>query len=349
MLLKIITWYWKAGYEHRREAREKRRNERLKWKYCHVTLDNPLINQIIRDSHFIVCAGMPGSGKTILMLLLAKFLVDKRYYLIDKQKREYKYTQPDILRQEDNLHAQKLLPVYADIHINDENNYKNDDLGPYLFQFRKALPYSVFLIDEIGESFGKDIIYDTETKSTQNVLSKVFRYIRQDIEGHVIATEQDGQNIFLGMRRIGYTTITCKKTIKKLSTVGKIKRCLYNFVNKWMPGVFTVNMHRVLAQYLYLGDRLITILKLLLPSFWSAPQEYYTRKNEIYAKIKHKYMRFNLLFQYNNAEYYITFSLQDVYEYDTHAHKQSYDSMFDSDGKRKTGEYYDNQRCKTDN
>ena len=350
LAIKVFAFYWKANYEDRKKRREAEKNEKLKWKYCRVTLDNPLLNEIINNSHFSVFSGVPGAGKTLFMILLAKFCADKRYFLIQKNKREYYYMRPDILDQEQKLDNAKLLPVYSDLKIKDELAYKNDELGAYLFQFKKAIQYPVFLIDEIGDVFGKQLIYDQESKGAQEVLSSVFRYIRHDLQGHVFATEQDGQNIFLGIRRIGYSTIHCLKTIKKLTPIGQFKLKLFNFLNRWLPGIFTANLTRVMLYKFDRKDKIKAFFKLLfLPTYWAEPVEFYTRKKEIFNKIKHKYYRFNILFQYNNGEYYITFTFADIYQYDTREHKKKYDAMFDKDGNRKKIILEDNEEAENDN
>ena len=335
--IKIISFYWKAGYDERKKNREARKAEKLKWKYCHVTLDNPLLLGMMKTSHFYVIEGIPGSGKSLFQSMLVKFFVDVRNNKLYKNRRMYKYIKPDILDGENLLNDRNKLPVYSELKLTDTlNGYTNEELYPYLFQRKKAVEQCVFVVDEIGEIFGKKLFYELpQDDPIVRTIEETFRYIRQNLEGYIVATEQNGDNIFLNMRRTGPTKIRAIKTVISLSAWGKFKLRLFNTLNLLLPGWFTADISRVKYSTLFTKDRIVNAIKLLLPTYWAMPKEYYLQKNAIKKAIEEKHQRFLIQFQYNGAEYYIVFSNQDRYKYKTRAHKDKYDKQFDENGERK--------------
>ena len=150
-------------------------------------------------------------------------------------------------------------------------------------------------------------------------IEETFRYIRQNLEGYIVATEQNGDNIFLNMRRTGPTKIRAIKTVISLSAWGKFKLRLFNTLNLLLPGWFTADISRVKYSTLFTKDRIVNAIKLLLPTYWAMPKEYYLQKNAIKKAIEEKHQRFLIQF----------------HKYKTRAHKDKYDKQFDENGERK--------------
>ena len=74
---------------------------------------------------------------------------------------------------------------------------------------------------------------------------------------------------------------------------------------------------------------------MLSPSYFLLPKEYYTRKQLISNGIKEKYQQYQTRFQFDNAEYYIRYTNEDIYAYITRAFQFEYDRLFTNNGERK--------------
>ena len=332
----ILGFHYLQNYEVRKKKKEAKKLEKQKWKYARVTSDNPLLNSIVNNGHFIVIAAVPGAGKTIMANLLTKFVLDKREEDLHRKRRYYKYTSPKTLEEEQVLIEENKLATYSNLDIKGNGNRTNKELMPYLLMQRKAVQKCVFLVDEIGNYMGKDLLYaGVRGNPLVENLEKIFRFIRQYLNGYIIATEQDGENIYIGIRRIGYTSLFCSSTVIQLSKFGKRILKLKNFLNFILPGFMTINYKRVFNNILFKADKVKTIFKLLLPTYFMLPKEYYARRKNIYAKVCKKYQRFITKFTFNNAEYYIRDTNADIYEYNTRAHLNEYNNSFNKDGTAK--------------
>ena len=335
--INIFAFYWKAGYEHRKKKREAKKIEKQKWKYATVNLDNPLLNNIL-STRFIVCMGSLGKGKSITMNLLVHFLVEKRKAEDKKNKRFIRIMKPKYNESEQMLEQQGLLPVYSNLEFKDrENCFKSQELMPYITLHKKGVQKCVFAIDEISSLFGKDIYYDRELATSDLVkgMEELFKKGRHYLDCHFIGTEQDGEDIYKGFRQNGYAIINCLGTIVKISKKGKFKRKVKNLFNIILPAYLTVDTQRLMSKQLFKSDKLKTILKLLLPSYFLLPVEFYTRKQKINDKIKEKYQCYQTRLQYGTGEYYIRYTNKDIYAYDTRAFRYEYDALFNNKGERK--------------
>lgn len=333
-LINIASVRYKAEYEERKKKAEAKRLEQLKWKYAKVTPDNFLLNSII-NHHEIIMSGEPGKGKTIMMNLIAHFIVIKSEQEFNQLKRYYRIMRPDYYRERLWLIKQRLLPIYSELELKDHNGAHNQDFWPYFLLQRKAIYKAVFCKDEFGEDFGKDFFFQQQgVKDVVDEITKLFRKIRHYLNGWIVGTEQDKDNIFIGFRRIGYAKVTALGTVVQLSPIGKFKRSLLNLCNLILPGFMTINYSRA-YRFVFKRDKVLTFFKSLLPSYFFLPKEYYTRKKEIDDKVKYKHQRFTVRSQFDTGEYFIRFTHQDIYIYDTRAYKDEYSAMFDKHGNRK--------------
>ena len=334
---KILAFHYRQNYEKHKKRKEAKKAEKIKWKYARVTMDNPLLNSIVNSGHFIVFGGVPGAGKTIMANLLTKFVLDKREDDLHKKSRYYRYTNPKILKEEQSLIEDNRLATYSNLEIKDEEKRTNKELMPYLLMQRKAVQKCVFLIDEIGQYMGKDLYFESgKGNPLIENLEKIFRFIRHYLNGYIIATEQDIDNIYIGIRRIGYTKIFLpEKTKVMLSPFGKKMLKIKNFLNFILPGILTINYRRVFNNILYKSDKIKTILKLLLPTYFMLPKEYYARRKDIFVRNNTKHLRFITKFIFENAEYYIRYTNADIYSYNTRAHQDEYEKAFNKDGTAK--------------
>ncbi|MBQ8749666.1 MAG: hypothetical protein IJZ29_04300 [Clostridia bacterium] len=337
IIFSIIAFYWKAGYESRKKKREERKKERLKWKYAKVNVNNPLLKRIA-SNRFIICMGSLGKGKSITMNLITHFLVKLREKENKKNKRYNKVMKPEYFTNEQELQKNELLPVYSNLDFKDrETDFKSQELLKYITLSKKAVQKCVFAIDEVSSLFGKDLYYDTETRNSAVVgeMEELFKKGRHYLDCHFIGTEQDGADIYIGFRKNGYALITCMGTVVKISKKGKFVRRLKNICNLIMPGIVTVNYARVMRQQLFTGDKIRTIFKMLLPSYFLLAKEYYTRKQLISNGIKEKYQQYQTRFQFDTGEYYIRYTNADIYAYDTRAFQYEYERLFTNNGERK--------------
>ena len=333
---KIFAFYWKVGYEKRQKKREEKRLEELKWRYSHVTLDNPLLNQM-RNDRTIVFMGDKGKGKSKMMNLFAKFLVNKRDENIKKNKRYLKYMNQDYLEQNAWLKKKNKLPVYANVeYIDYTTGKRNQVLQPYFEMDKKAVEGAIFCIDEISSTYGKDLYNNNdddavERKKNAKENSKKNRHYT---DGWILGTEQDGQDIFIGIRENGYAIVHCLQTIVSLRRRGKILRLALNLLNLILPAFFTIDKNLAFRENLFFRDKTMYFLKLLLPSYISMPYYYYLEKQRINNIIQRKYRLFQTRFTYGTGEYWINYTHADLFDDNTREYKAEYDKMFDKNGNR---------------
>lgn len=335
-LTKIFAFYWRAGYEDRKKKRQARKEERRKWKYCKVTLDNPLLNQM-RDDRTIIFMGEKGKGKSLLMSLVAHFLWAKNKEKDKKKKRYNRFMKPEYVAEIERLNNAKLLPIYSNLDFSDaETGYQNQELKPYFEMKKKAVEGAIFCIDEVSSTYGKDL-YNSEdeySKEEKKDIKENSKKNRHYTNGWILGTEQDGQDIYVGIRENGYALVHCLQTNKKLLKRGKCFRKIQNICNLILPGLFTCNLQKLFQEQLFVSGKIKLFCKLLLPSYFLLPVSYYTKRKAIYDKINRKYLRFETRFTYGTGEYWMRFSHQDIFAYNTRAFKKVYDKMFDKNGDR---------------
>lgn len=335
LIVNILTAHYKTNLAERQKKKELKKQEKLKWKHAKVTLNNFLLNSITQH-HEIILSGEPGTGKSIMMNLITKFIVSKTEDEFYRLRRYYRIMQPEYFKERLWLMRQQLLPVYSELAFRDyKTKARNQEFWQYFLMHKKAIYKGVFCKDEFGEDFGKDFFFQKgEVLPAVQEIEKLFRKIRHYMNGWIIGTEQDKDNIYIGFRRIGYAKVTTLRTLVQLSPFGKIKRKILNFFNLIMPAFLTINYKRTYAK-IFKRDIVFTFFKSLLPSYILLPKEYYTQKKAIDSKVKLKHQRFTTRFQYENAEYFMRYTLKDIYDYDTRAYKDEYASMFDKHGNRK--------------
>lgn len=336
VLAKLFVFFYKTNYDERKQKKENKKKEKLKWKYCEVDLDNVLLNQMMKD-RTIVFMGNKGSGKSLMMNLFAYFLWQKRLDHNKRNKRYLHYMKPNYLETEQKLEEEKLLPIYSNLDfIDNETQLKKQELEPYFEMRKRAVEGAIFCIDEISSYYGKEI-YNSEDdvdKETKRAIKENSKKNRHYTNGWILGTEQDGDDIFKGIRENGYALVHCLQTNVYLKNTGKVIRRLKNFFNCVLPALFTVNVHKVLNEQLFISSKIKTFLKLLLPSYFSAPVEFYTNRQNINNKLKQKYQLFEVRFTYGTGEYFIRFTHEDIFDYNTRAFKKEYDALFDENGNR---------------
>ena len=334
-LIKIFTIIAKNYFDNYQKVKDQKRKEKLKWRYCHVDLDNYLLNRMMQD-RTIVFMGAKGCGKSLFMNLFAHFLVEKRIEQDKKNKRYNKYKNQERLEENKFLEENNLLPVYSNLEFADyETGAKSQELEPYFEMHIKAVQGAIFCIDEVSSTYGKDNgdnePLDDDTKKAVKENSKKNRHFTN---GWILGTEQDGDDIWKGIRENGYALVHCLQTIVHISKFGKFLRSTANFLNIILPAIFTVNLKEVFRKQLFLNGKVKTFFKLLLPSYFTLPYEFYTQKERINEFIKYKFQRFSIRFTYDSSEFYITFTHDDIFEYDTRIYKKDYDAMFDENRMR---------------
>lgn len=331
----MYMFHYKEHYEKRKRKNEEKRKKKQKEKYSKITLDNKLLNSIT-SNRFIVFKGGLGKGKTIMMNLVSHFLVKKRTMENTRNARYLKYMQPNRINVEKLLIKNKCLPIYSNIDFIDEKKFRNQELLPYLCLQKKAVNQSIFCIDEISSLFPKEMYYETVGRESPTLkgVKELFKKNRHYTNGWFLATEQDGNDIFIGFRKNGYALIECLGTIVQISKFGKFKKTLHNIKIFTLPAFFTINYARVFNQCLFFNEKVKVIFKLFLPSFFSLPKEYYTQKLEFNNIINYKYQRFLTRFQYQTGEYIIRYTNNDLFQYDTRFYKSEYDKLFNKNGDR---------------
>lgn len=177
--------------------------------WCEDIKNNP--------DHASMYTGAPGTGKTLTAVfatyfmalgswiklqweyfkLMHRLMKDENYVLTDKDKEifeSYKYfiTNDGIPCLGTNI------PVYSKRYK--RFSYK---LGPsYLKQQRRAPFRLVGLYDEIGTVFNFELSNDKSDSQKGLTISDMVRFCRQHAEFRFIGTEQEGQNMYKGIRNV---------------------------------------------------------------------------------------------------------------------------------------------------
>ena len=341
MLAKLFVFYWQKGYDNRKKRREERRAEKLKWKYSKIDLDNPVLCKMMND-RTIVFMGAKGKGKSLTMSAVAHFLWLKRLEYNKKNRRYIKFMKDEYLEQQNWLDEVNLLPVYSNMALLDKDTgAKSQELKPYFEMQLKAVEGAIFCIDEISSTYGKDMYNSDEySKEEKKDIKENSKKNRHFTNGWILGTEQDGADIYIGIRENGYAIVHCQETVRKLTAKGKILRRIGNFFNIVLPAFMTTNA-RVLAQECLLPRQKIGLFfRLLLPSYIGLPKSFYERKQKINDKIKYRYEKFNVRFDYDGVQYWMTITHDDLFVYNTRNNKKDYDDLFDENGNRKKEKVY---------
>lgn len=328
----------RANKQHRKESKQAYKN-------CRVTLKNKFLNALTRIK-IILFSGVAGSGKTLAMNLLSKWLHDKRSEFDYKNRRMQKYLFPEYLKEKQRLFDKDLLDIYSNIDMQ-LNNLKTQDSLAVIEQLQKAVQHAVILLDEIGSTLPKAKYFELLQKSNIDEADRMkriadfARYIRHYIDGWILATEQDGSNILIDIRRFGYAQVNALGTWTHITLWGKIKKffmLLFNFI---LPAGIVGHPIRTINEQLFLKDKIICFFKLFLINYFNG-YYYYSKKLEIINSINKKYTIFKLLLEYNGQRQFLIFGNDDILEYDTRCHASEYQSKFNEEGNAKGVNYESN-------
>lgn len=321
---------WKAKELEREEKRKAKKIEKAKWKYSKVDFKNTILNHLAKF-RIIIFWGLAGKGKSVLMAMFAKWLVDRQKKLDKKNKRFNKYVNPKYVKALKKLEDNKKLPVYSNIDIHDENGFSQQDIDPVLKQQKQAIKGGVLAYDEIGAILGKDKYNYEQTEEDKKTID-TGRFIRH-IGLWLLGTEQDVNNLWIGLRRFGYADVQALQTISYLSSFGKFKRRFQHFLLSIAPAFVFRKIYKTEQRLqLFIIGKIKTFFKALLPIYFSFPKNYYLIKLKIDEKIKNRHTRFKVLFELENKQYWLHFGSLDKYYYDSTYHEQDYLKQFDEEG-----------------
>ena len=338
-IIKIIGFYWRVGYEHRREKRERKKQEKLKWQYAQVGSNNWLLDKITQ-SRFIIFRGGWGKGKSILMNLVAHYLWAKERANIFDNIRYNKVMRADYINDYILLMQNNKLPIYSNldfIQISQDTTYCSQALDPYIQLKKKAIQKAIFCIDEFSSLFPKEMYYDNLANNNPKIveMEEFFKKNRHYTNGWILGTEQDGEDMYKGFRKNGYALVTALGTSTYLPRKAKVSRSCKNLFNIIAPAYFTTDYKQLFAEQLFWKDKFSLFFKLMLPSYCCLPKCYYQRKQDISNEIKAQYLQFVTLLDFEGKQYYLRFTNNDIFSYNTRAYKHEYDDKFDENGNRK--------------
>ncbi len=328
-----------ARYKMRlQEAKEKQKEhekERLKHKYSKVTLGNKILDRITKI-HIIIFDGVAGSGKSLLMSLFCWYIYQRWRRKNRKDKRLNKYLKPDYVHQVQELKDNKLLPVYSNLTMTDNKGYSSHgDYEMYMYQYKRIIEGGILAIDEIGEVLGKMYYWTARNDPNSKDVSELGRFIRHFIDGYIVATEQNGSNVWCELRGYGSAGVTALNTTVRIARRGKFLRMLCNAALFLLPGMCTLSWLRMWRQELHTRGRILLLIKMLLPAYFAKPRDYYVRKVNINKRIKSHYTRYETVFAFADKEYLLKFSNKQKLDYNTRARQNVYADKFDEAGNRK--------------
>lgn len=232
------------------------------------------------------------------------------------------------------------LPVYSNLDFIlklQDTRLGSQELAPYIQQKKKAIQKAIFCIDEFSSLYPKEMYYDNLANNNPEIveMEEFFKKNRHFTNGWILGTEQDGEDIYKGFRKNGYALVTALGTTTYLPKKAKTVRSIKNFINMIAPAYFTTDYKQLFAEQLFWKDKFSLFFKLMLPSYCYLPKCYYQRKQDISNEIKEQYLQFITLLDFEGKQYYLRYTNNDIFNYDTRAYKHEYDDKFDSNGNRK--------------
>lgn len=337
--IKVFAFYWKAGYEHRRDKQEQKKQEKLKWQYAKVNSNNWLLEKITQ-SRFIIFRGGWGKGKSILMNLVAYYLYTKEKTNLFNNLRYNQVMRPEYTKEYFKLIQDCKLPIYSNLDFilkTQDNELKSQELDPYIKLQKKAIQKAVFCIDEFSSLFPKEMYYENLANNNPKIveMEEFFKKNRHFTNGWILGTEQDGEDIYKGFRKNSYALVTALGTNTHLPHKAKIIRYLKNLFIILSPALFTTNVKQLFNEQLFIKDKISLLFKLCLPSYCFLPKQYYEHKQNISNNIKERYQEFITLLDFEGKQYYLQYTNNDIFAYNTRAYKHEYDDKFDKEGNRK--------------
>ena len=105
---------WLDKRERKKQEREQRQELARQNEHRYIHANNWLLNMIIK-TRIIIFKGLAGKGKTLLMQVFTKFLVDKFEYADRKNRRYNKLMNPNYIEQREKLKKEGYLPVYSNM------------------------------------------------------------------------------------------------------------------------------------------------------------------------------------------------------------------------------------------
>lgn len=332
--------------ENKMKASEdaKRKAEEEQQMHAHrvVSMNNWLLNEITK-TRIIIIKGLAGKGKTILMQVFTKFLVDKFNYELRKNRRYYKIMNPSYLERREKLSQDGFLPVYTNMHnvFDITNGLKAQESALDILQQKiKANSPAVVQFDEFGSVLSKFLIFEIMAEKDKskikdnNELKDLARKLRH-YGLWLIGTEQDGDDIVKWIRQFGYACPEALQTNVSVLPFGQRKQKRQIFIKKWSMGLFVSKIKNRFAECMDFPEKVKTFFKMFMPAHKGFEKQFYVTRNEIYKKINERYTVFKTLMNYEGKLYWLYYGNHNKLSYDTLAFSGDYDNKFTSDGTRK--------------
>lgn len=331
------TIRYKTNYERRLKEKEEAEREAEIEANATVQPGNPFLDYLAQRYNVVFYGGL-GCGKTMAMNLFAKYLYNRQEQIDYKNRRLYKYTKPQLLKEKEQLIEEGKLNIYSNIELEDiSTGLTNRELMPYLTQQKCATENAIYAMDEIGEKFGKEQsnLQRGKNKTYEYAMAeKSVRFARQDLNIHFICTEQSQDNIWKPIRDKGFVAVHCLGVSHWLTGKGKKIKTLKNLILKIMPGIFTLNVQELLAIEFGTLNKIKSFLKMLLPAYFLQPKAYYIKKMKIDKQINYDYTKFKINYEFNGDYGYLLFDNYDLLKYNTRGHQEKYKIQFDENGDR---------------
>lgn len=329
--------------ELKKQRQEKKQSFKQNKKYRIYKSNNQLFTNIVNENRTIIFAGKPGSGKTSMMQLFTRFLVDRFEYLEKKNKRYYKIMKPKFLEERAFLRQNKLLPVYTNMESvrHPKNNYKPmTNVDEILKLKKKALTPCILQIDEFPNEYGKELRFDVMAEKDPEKL-RDYEGIKKAVTKPrhygfwILGTAQDEDDIVYIFRKVPHLVIKVEKTKFTISQIGKFIQRMLIFLQKFLPGWLVSNPKKMFAETLFTYQKIILFFKLCLPGFFSNEKQFYINRNKIYEKIKESFGYYKTLWNYGGVYYWTYYKTSQSLMYDHLEYASEYESMFDKEGNRK--------------
>lgn len=329
-------YLWEQKQKEKEKQIQLSREESKRYEDAYVTLQSSYLQNITNKSRIIMFGGEPGNGKSLSMDMMAKWLYDRQQWIDRKNKRYNTYMRPDYLKQKQRLIDEGLLTVYDNLGMT-LGDLKTQPVLPVLEMLTQAIQGAVLALDEAGHYYPKEKYFellktkDMALKRKYDKLIEFVRFIRHYIKGWLLMTEQDEENLFIGMRRTGYARIKQIACSVYITAAGKRVSKLKHFKNRWLPAWLVGKPLESLKGKRTFAAKAFNLFKLLLPNWFNA-FIYYEKARMIDEDVEKKYTEYKVLWEYEGRQRYQIFNNNQIFKYNTRSRQKDYTVKFNNQG-----------------
>lgn len=338
-----IIFIWKKKQEEKYNKKQLKKEEKRKNKNRTVKANRRLFLRIIRYFRTIIFKGPPGAGKTSLMELFTRFILDEIERDDRRKYRYYKLMQPWKIKEMAWLKENKKLRVYTNLdHVKHPiSGFEAMKDVQAVFEHRKkAITPCVLQMDEVSDLYGKEMaqevlhVKDPEKKANFKGIKNSAKKPRH-YNWWNLSTDQAGGDLVYIFRNVPHAIVEAIKTEYGIAKEGKRLQKWLIFKQRVLSGWFVSNYKKMYAETLFLSQKIKLFFKLFLPGYFCNEKQFYINRDEIYREISENYSVKKTLFRFEDTYAWVQYKRSESLDYDHLEFKNEYNNEFDKDGNRK--------------